>query len=163
MLCKDIYPVHCNYHTENTKNLLRKSAEFLMLKLPIIWFYEDTLNESQLILCVQRDGRWKEHNRRSGLLRRHLRCVNNYKTTVPILLFIICITENFWLLYWFIDNAPVQCQQLIVINGPQHFKFLSNNFDNCVSIYTTKCVNSCVGIWTWSNQRTSPRHFECSV
>jgi len=136
-----------------------------MLKLPIIWFYEDTLNESQLVLRLQRDGWGKEHNRSFGLLRWHFRCVNNYKTIVPILLFIIHITENFWLLitvlvHW---QCTVQCQQLIVINGPQHFIFLSNNFDNCISIYTTKCVNSCVGIWTWSNQRTSSRHFEYSV
>ena len=57
-----------------------------------------TIKASHIVLCVQRDGRWKEHNLGSGLLRRHLRCVNNYKTTVLILLFIIYITENFWLL-----------------------------------------------------------------
>ena len=98
MLCKDIYPAHYNYHTEHTKNLIRKSADFSVLKVPTIWLYENTLNASQLVLCLQRDGRWKEHNRRSGLLRRHLRCVNNYNTTLPTLLFIIYIIEHFWLL-----------------------------------------------------------------
>ena len=45
MLCKDIqvYPVHYNYHAEHSKNLLRKSADFFLLNLPVIWFYEDTL------------------------------------------------------------------------------------------------------------------------
>lgn len=63
-------------------------------------------------------------------------------------MFIIFVTENYSLPNSFDDTASVQRQPLIKVNCPQRFKFRSYNTDNYFCIYSTKYVNSCVGIWT---------------